>query len=1010
MRKIKQSFNFIFVLVVMLTMVQTTWAVKVTKTETFYLDGGYSGKTQLQDNWTLLNENGLTLYYSNTNQSNNISQSYSYKKTKFQGNVDKNGAELIFDNLEGTVTKVELYNFLFYAEGIQMYVGKNKNDNATLMHLHGNNNDYDYPSDNSQSYNNKTVTFESNGLDVSSSSKLKIMFSGSAVVGTLEFKGTITVTYEADVPADPQHTFTFNVSGNTLNAICVNNSAGHECTLANRQATLTLTAEDVPYTGSNNNASYNLGEFMTATGLSVTSGGIKYVNKGTGVERNMGPYEIGSYTASVTLTIFSTDYTLTKDFCILAGYKVNNNYQQFSLSKTSALEGDKMSITYTQQMDESLEELTLTGATSGNNIAYNQSGNTYTFIMPAEDVNLNATITYPLNENNITQSGDTYTIKNADGWNYFCQRMQYDANIDGFNGKTIELADNITVTKMAGTVHPFKGTFDGKGKTLIFNYIADAMYSAPFQNTNGATIRNLHVTGLIEGGQNSYIGGLVGSTEGNITISDCHVSTTISTTYDSNTYSSNVGIGGIVGYIHYTTYGQKCKITGCVYDGLIYNPNYSGMTYGCGGFVGCLSEYAYVDFTDCLFIEGQYDNNGGKHELLWGHDNNKNSTFFHRTNNQGSGELTNCFFVGTHGVKQGAPAVENADAPTNFAHLGDPTDHCFMKTYGRLMVFNNKYYTPPYGDLVEQYDNNGTKSYNIEYDDKPLGIPNITTQLWGPLLRYKRTFTNGKPVTVMLPFNFSKSAFKKSGSSDPLTGHFYEFKGISQDVDGTGKWVAVMKEVGDDANEVSTMKANTPYLYVPDDEPEYWYIYNGGDGVTIFTEGNDGGEKVTRYDGRAESFAWNRWDFIGTYQPRYWSETEHLDEIGKVYGFAGSTKEVQTYKPTIVEAGEFVRVASGAKIRPTSCYLKWVEPFEPEYDTAKALAVTRSGSAKEELPQRITVKLIDNNGVTTAIGELDTKTGEFSFDDWYTMDGVKLSGKPAKSGVYINNGKKIVIP
>ena len=434
------------------------------------------------------------------------------------------------------------------------------------------------------------------------------------------------------------------------------------------------------------------------------------------------------------------------------------------------------------------------------------------------------------------------------------------------------------------------------------------------------------------------------------------------------------------------------------------------MTYGCGGFVGCLSEYAYVDFTDCLFIEGQYDNNGGKHELLWGYDNNKNSTFFHRTNNQGSGELTNCFFVGTHGVKQGAPAVEAADAPTNFAHLGDPTDHCFMKTYGRLMVFNNKYYTPPYGDLVEQYDNNGTKSYNIEYDDKPLGISNITTQLWGPLLRYKRTFTNGKPVTVMLPFNFSKSAFKKSGSSDPLTGHFYEFKGISQDADGTGKWVAVMKEVGDDANEVSTMKANTPYLYVPDDEPEYWYIYNGGDGVTIFTEGNDGGEKVTRYDGRAESFAWNRWDFIGTYQPRYWSETEHLDEIGKVYGFAGSTKEVQTYKPTIVEAGEFVRVASGAKIRPTSCYLKWVEPFEPEYDTAKALAVTRSGSVKEELPQRITVNLIDNNGVTTAIGELDTKTGEFSFDDWYTMDGVKLSGKPAKSGVYINNGKKIVIP
>ncbi len=199
------------------------------------------------------------------------------------------------------------------------------------------------------------------------------------------------------------------------------------------------------------------------------------------------------------------------------------------------------------------------------------------------------------------------------------------------------------------------------------------------------------------------------------------------------------------------------------------------------------------------------------------------------------------------------------------------------------------------------------------------------------------------------------------------------------------------------------MKANTPYLYVPDEEPQYWYIDNGGGGINIFTEGNEGGTKVTRYDGRADSFAWNKWNFIGTYQPRYWSETENPEEIGKVYGFAGVEKWVDG---KLVEAGEFVRAKVGAKIRPTSCYLMWAGS---EPDNARAL--TRSAAAtEEELPQSITVKLIDNNGVTTAIGELDTKTGEFSFDDWYTMDGVKLSGKPAKSGVYINNGKKIVIP
>jgi hypothetical protein len=55
------------------------------------------------------------------------------------------------------------------------------------------------------------------------------------------------------------------------------------------------------------------------------------------------------------------------------------------------------------------------------------------------------------------------------------------------------------------------------------------------------------------------------------------------------------------------------------------------------------------------------------------------------------------------------------------------------------------------------------------------------------------------------------------------------------------------------------------------------------------------------------------------------------------------------------------------------------------------------------------VKLVSASGETTSIGEIDTKTGEISLDGWYTMDGVKLSGKPNKSGLYINNGRKVVI-
>ncbi|MBQ4041150.1 MAG: hypothetical protein II626_00795, partial [Prevotella sp.] len=151
-------------------------------------------------------------------------------------------------------------------------------------------------------------------------------------------------------------------------------------------------------------------------------------------------------------------------------------------------------------------------------------------------------------------------------------------------------------------------------------------------------------------------------------------------------------------------------------------------------------------------------------------------------------------------------------------------------------------------------------------------------------------------------------------------------------------------------------------------------------------------------------YSWNKWNFKGTYQPRYWSDSENSEEIGKVYGFAGATKEVDEQ---LVVAGDFVRVKSGAKIRPTSCYLMWAGS-EPS-NTQNSLLSKNSSTADVALPQRITVKFVNHSGETTSVGTLNTTTGEVTLDGWYTMDGVKLSGKPTKKGMYVNNGKTVVI-
>ncbi|MBO5615795.1 MAG: hypothetical protein J5932_06725 [Prevotella sp.] len=257
-------------------------------------------------------------------------------------------------------------------------------------------------------------------------------------------------------------------------------------------------------------------------------------------------------------------------------------------------------------------------------------------------------------------------------------------------------------------------------------------------------------------------------------------------------------------------------------------------------------------------------------------------------------------------------------------------------------------------------------------------------------VKYNRTFTVGKASTVMLPFNYICTGNEG--------GTFYEFVGIEED---GGKWVATMQGTGDDANNAGTLTANTPYLFLPTET-----------GIT-FTIPNTGVSLCTAGDGNCQmADASGNWTFKGTYSYIKWTtdtnddgySEEHATEIGTAYGFAGVEK-------TGIEVGDFVKVASGAKVRPTSCYLKWTgdEANDSDTNAAKASGMSGAASVMNELPQTITVKLIDANGETTAIGEIDTKTGDITFDGWWTLDGVRLDGKPSKSGVYINNSKKVVV-
>ena len=257
------------------------------------------------------------------------------------------------------------------------------------------------------------------------------------------------------------------------------------------------------------------------------------------------------------------------------------------------------------------------------------------------------------------------------------------------------------------------------------------------------------------------------------------------------------------------------------------------------------------------------------------------------------------------------------------------------------------------------------------FDGTSLARVNIPTNIAVNSVVLDRTFTVGKPATIMLPF--SKNVSDISGAK------FYTFGGVTYN-GNTGKWEATMNEVA------GSIAANTPYLVVPSATS---ITFNGG--ATLNTTGG-GGQQTTD--------AGNNWTFYGTYTNLTYG-TEPM--TGHIYGFASKSKTVDGHE---VEAGDFVHAKEGASVPPMRCYLTYKNGAQRALMRASALGATGSDT---EAPSRITVRLVSASGTVTAVGTFDTVTGEMDIDTWYDMNGRLLETEPTAPGLYIHNGKTIMI-
>lgn len=204
--------------------------------------------------------------------------------------------------------------------------------------------------------------------------------------------------------------------------------------------------------------------------------------------------------------------------------------------------------------------------------------------------------------------------------------------------KRFKQTANITVSSMMGTSEKrsFQGVYDGQGNTLTLDITATQNIAGPFRYIKNATIKNITIAGTINnsGKQN---GGVAGYSYGNVTISNCIVSASITSGFNGD--ASN---GGFIAHI------QTGNVTfnNCVFTGRLLGE--SANSSAC--FVGWRDNTNIViTFNNCLVAPA---------EITMGV---LNSATFNR-NKTDNNIYTNCFYLTSYGEVQGAKVVTVAPA------------------------------------------------------------------------------------------------------------------------------------------------------------------------------------------------------------------------------------------------------------------------------------------------------------------------------------------------------------
>lgn len=635
------------------------------------------------------------------------------------------------------------------------------------------------------------------------------------------------------------------------------------------------------------------------------------------------------------------------------------------------------------------------------------------FNMPSYDVRVSA-VWVPIEWEGSGTENDPYMIAYPSQMDLLAERVNSGTD---YTGKYFKLANDITysyegygpkesnyvgmgtmvlennnpsgeITEMTQPVQPifrgFNGTFDGNGKTIsgIRMYERDYMMTMVTPGifnvvSYPGVVKNLTVkdTRIYAEAAAGGIAGSVdrGSIENCISYADLHVLKL------DDPMSPTGLIGGIVGQ------NIKGRISDCTSYSTITTQDDATICLMIGGIVGAgvvgviddCNSYSSITIGDNV---GYVMEIGG---ISGNSDEDVITDCFSSATIVIGDNIARCEQIGgivgkvDCGVVSGNIVV-NFDIPDIDEYAG-----AIMGQPVNDVDYRNNYYSNC--TIGNNTDNIGSNSSDITTDDAAVKATILfetetapSTLANGEKVVFRREFKQGLSSTVCLPVAIDETLAAAAGK-------FYTFAGV--DMTDPDEWTVVMQEVAGNNLVDGDLQANTPYLFMPD-----------ADGPVLFIGEADGSSV------EAGSAKEGNWSFIGTYESVEWKAGNA--DLGKVYGFAAQKYEApdndgDSNPDYVINPGKFVKAAAGASIAPYRSYLM--------YSPAKS-APSRSGArASEPLPGSMKVKLLGSNGVETAVGKINTETGNVSIDVWYDMGGRLIQGAPVNSGMYIHGGKTIMI-